>query len=54
MIRYDDYDVYFHRYSRHRAQIVEDLMNATNSYRSLKIRVTKQGQELESYQTKVS
>lgn len=54
MLRYDEYNDYFHRYSRHRAQIVEDLMNATNSYRSLKIRVTKQGQELESYQTKVS
>ena len=34
-------------------QLVDDLVNATNSYRSLKIRVTKQGQEIEAGQTKV-
>lgn len=34
-------------------QLVDDLVNATNSYRSLKIRVTKQGQEIEAWQTKV-
>jgi hypothetical protein len=39
--------------STHTQQLVDDLVNATNSYRSLKIRVTKQGQEIEAWQTKV-
>ena len=32
---------------------MDDLVNATNSYRSLKIRVTKQSQEIEAWQSKM-